>query len=74
MDLNIKRERRRIVIDFVTEYPAEITPEKIAGLFQDYLHLNRFVIVPAQVSLYPEETKIVQHPISLAGVLKDIKQ
>lgn len=69
-------QRRRIVIDFIVEYPPQFTTNMIAGIMQDYIKLNRFNAVDTEVkvSVYPENTRIVQQAISLASDLNDIKQ
>jgi hypothetical protein len=74
MELNINRQRRRLILECIVEYPSDLKVEQLAGIMRDFLHLNRFVVIPAEVSIYPEQTKVIQQCISLASNLKDIKQ
>lgn len=71
--LPVQARKSRIVVDFVAVYPVDLRPEQLAAIVRDYMHLMRFCEVPAQISLYPVNTRIVQQAISLASNLNDIK-
>lgn len=68
-----ERRSRKIVVDFNVEFTSNLTPENIAAIIRDYVHLLRFTIGIAEVSVYPLNTKIVQHPLSLESNLPDTK-
>lgn len=64
---------RKIVIDVNVDFPDSFTPEKMAMLIRDYLHVFRFSSSIAEISVYPVNTRVVQQPISLASNLPDTK-
>lgn len=56
---------KRLVIDFLVEFPDDYSPEFVAGVVRDYIHINRFTVGLAQVTVYPPNTRVIQNPIVL---------
>lgn len=62
-----ERQSRRLVIDFIVEFPNDYDPNFVAAAIRDYIHLCRFTVGLAEVSIYPASTKIVQHALDISG-------
>ena len=66
-------QKRKVIIDVNIEFPENFTPEHMAMILRDYLHLCRFSASIADVSIYPINTRIIQQPLTLASNMSDTK-
>lgn len=66
------RVMKKVVVDFNVDVPEGLE-SVTANIVRDYIHLFRFTIGIAEVSIYPLNTKVVHNPISLESNLSDMK-
>jgi len=60
-------QSRKIIVDFNIEFPPEMKPEFVAGVIRDYIHLLRFTVGLAEISIYNTNTRVIQQTIILTS-------